>query len=40
MGLEKWIHEKLEPIMQTEKEYLMVVIGLSGIAMFLFVVIS
>jgi hypothetical protein len=40
MGLEKWLHEKLAPLMQTDKEYLFVVVGLAAIAMFLYAIIS
>lgn len=40
MGFEKWIHSKLAPLMQTEMEYFIVVVGLAGIAMFLYAIIS
>jgi hypothetical protein len=39
MGFENWIHRKLAPLMRTEKEYLIVVVGLAGIAMFLYTLI-
>lgn len=40
MGLEKWMHDKLAPLMQNDKEYLLVVVGLGAIAMFLYTLIS
>jgi hypothetical protein len=40
MGLEKWIHEQLAPFMESDHEYLLVLLGLSGIAMFLYAIIS
>ena len=38
MGLENWLHEKLRHLIKDEKEYLLVVVGLAGIAMFLYAV--
>jgi hypothetical protein len=40
MGIEKWILDKLNPLLQTDKEYLIVLIGLSGIGLFLYLTIS
>jgi len=40
MGIEKWLHTKLAPLMSNDKEYLIVVVGLAGIALFLYAVIN
>jgi len=40
MGLEKWLHKQFKGFMKDDKEYLLVIIGLAGIALFLYAVLG
>ena len=40
MGFENWLHKKLAPFLADDKEYLIMVVGLAGIALFLYALVT